>query len=158
MTLRLIEMVVPGSEAGELQKLLAEQSVLELKQIGFGEGEVLVRILLEAEKSEGVLDILEKQYDGKEGYRIMILPVEATLPAPSGSPGCPLFAFCTASTERKRRVLTLSSSKEVAGIVVEDSGLMRDSLGIFARSRSSCYIAIFKIVHGVPTTVSPDLA
>lgn len=80
MTLRLIEMVVPGPEAGELQKLLAEQSVLELKQIGFGEGEVLVRVLLEAEKSEAVLDILEKRYADKEGYRIVILPVEATLP------------------------------------------------------------------------------
>jgi uncharacterized hydrophobic protein (TIGR00341 family) len=80
MTLRLIEMVVASPDAGELQKLLAEQSVLELKQIGFGEGEVLVRILLEAEKSEAVLDILEKQYAGMEGYRIVILPVEATLP------------------------------------------------------------------------------
>jgi len=80
MTLRLIEMVVPGHEASELQKLLAEQSVLELKQIGFGEGEALVRILLEAEKSEAVLDILEEKYAGQEGYRIVILPVEATLP------------------------------------------------------------------------------
>jgi len=80
MTLRLIEMVVPEPAGEELQKLLVEQSVLELRQIGFGEGEVLVRILLEAEKSEAVLDILEQQYDGEEGYRIVILPVEATLP------------------------------------------------------------------------------
>jgi len=80
MTLRLIEMVVPGQEAGELQKLLAEQSVLELRQIGLHGGGVLVRILLEAEKSESVLDILEKRYAGSEGYRIVILPVEATLP------------------------------------------------------------------------------
>jgi uncharacterized hydrophobic protein (TIGR00341 family) len=80
MPLRLIEMVVPGSEAGELQKLLAEQSVLDLRQIGFGEGEVLVRILLEAEKSEAVLDILDKKYTSEESYRIVILPVEATLP------------------------------------------------------------------------------
>jgi uncharacterized hydrophobic protein (TIGR00341 family) len=80
MTLRLIEMVVPEPAGEELQKLLAEQSVLELKEISFGEGEVLVRILLEAEKSEAVLDILEKQYDGLEGYRIVVLPVEATLP------------------------------------------------------------------------------
>lgn len=80
MMLRLIEMVVPEPAGEELQKLLAEQPVLEFRQIGLPEGEVLVRILLEAEKSEAVLDILEKQYSGKEGYRIVILPVAATLP------------------------------------------------------------------------------
>ncbi len=94
MTLRLIEMVVPEHAGEELQKLLIEQSVLELRQIGLREGEVLVRILLKAEKSEAVLDILEKQYADKEGCRIVILPVQATLPrvevpedtAPAGSP------------------------------------------------------------------------
>lgn len=49
MTLRLIEMVVPSSEAEEIQQLLAELPLLEMKQIGFGEAEVLVRILLESE-------------------------------------------------------------------------------------------------------------
>jgi uncharacterized hydrophobic protein (TIGR00341 family) len=80
MTLRLIEMVVPEPARGELQKLLADLSVLELNLIDLREGEVLVRILLEAEKSEAVLDILEKQYAGKEDWRIVILPVAATLP------------------------------------------------------------------------------
>ncbi|MGA8863523.1 MAG: hypothetical protein WB444_06910 [Gallionella sp.] len=80
MPLRLIEMVVPEPAGEELQKLLVEQPVLELRQIGLRGGEVLVRILLEAEKSEAVLHILEQQYAGKEGYRIVILPVEATLP------------------------------------------------------------------------------
>ena len=80
MALRLIEMVLPEKDGGEVRELLDEQSVLEYRQIGLPDGEVLVRILLEGEKSEAVLDMLEKQYAGKEGYRIVILPVEATLP------------------------------------------------------------------------------
>ncbi|MFA5371755.1 MAG: TIGR00341 family protein [Sideroxydans sp.] len=80
MTLRLIEMIVPEPADGELQELLAEQAVMELNLIGLLNGEVLVRILLMAEKSEAVLDILEKQYSDKEDYRIVVLPVEATLP------------------------------------------------------------------------------
>ncbi len=39
-----------------------------------------MRILLEGEKSEAVLDLLETKYAGQEGYRVVILPVEATLP------------------------------------------------------------------------------
>jgi len=80
MTLRLIEMVVPKPAEGELQELLAEHSVLELNLLDLREGEVLVRIVLESEKTEAVLDIFEKQYSGKEGYRVVILAVEATLP------------------------------------------------------------------------------
>jgi uncharacterized hydrophobic protein (TIGR00341 family) len=54
--------------------------VLEHRQIRLSDGEVLVRILLDAEQSEAVLDLLEKQYAGGEGNRVVILPVEATLP------------------------------------------------------------------------------
>lgn len=43
MTLRLIEMVVPEHEGEELQKLLAEQHVLEFRQIGLCGGEAMVR-------------------------------------------------------------------------------------------------------------------
>jgi hypothetical protein len=80
MTLRSIEMIVPEPADGELQELLAEQAVMELNLIGLLNGEAMVRILLEADKSEAVLDILEKQYSDKEDYRIVVLAVEATLP------------------------------------------------------------------------------
>ena len=49
---------------------------------------MLVRILLDAEQSEAVLDLLEKQYTGGEGgNRVVILPVEATLPRAEPEPG-----------------------------------------------------------------------
>jgi uncharacterized hydrophobic protein (TIGR00341 family) len=94
MTLRLIEMVIPEHTSEELRQLFVEQPVLELRQIGLSDGEVMVRILLEGEKSEAVLDLLENKYAGQEGFRVVILPVEATLPrveqaeeaAPAGPP------------------------------------------------------------------------
>ena len=46
---------------------------------------------MDAEQCEAVLDLLEKQYAGGEGNRVVILPVEATLPRaepePSAAPG-----------------------------------------------------------------------
>ena len=44
--------------------------------------------------------------------------------APIGIPGWPLFAFCTASTARKRRVLMQSWSKLGAGIAWSASVVM----------------------------------
>ena len=80
MALRLIEMVLPEQNGEEVLELLKEHKMLEHRQIRLSDGEVLVRILLEAEQSEAVLDSLEKCYTGKEGNRVVILAVEATLP------------------------------------------------------------------------------
>ena len=54
--------------------------MLEHRQVRLPDGEVLVRILFDAEQSEAVLDSLERRYTGGEGNRVVILPVEATLP------------------------------------------------------------------------------
>jgi uncharacterized hydrophobic protein (TIGR00341 family) len=86
MALRLIEMVLREKDGAEVRELLKELTVLEHRQIRLPDGEVLVRILLDAEKSEAVLDLLEKQYAGVEGNRVVILPVEATLPRAEPEP------------------------------------------------------------------------
>jgi uncharacterized hydrophobic protein (TIGR00341 family) len=73
-------MVLTEEDGAEVRELLKEQQVLEHRQIRMLDGEVLVRILLDAEQIEAVLDLLEKRYTSEEGNRVVILPVEATLP------------------------------------------------------------------------------
>ena len=94
MALRLIEMVLQEKEGAEVRELLKEHKVLEHRQVRLSGGEVLVRILLDAEQSESVLDLLEERYAGKDGNRVVILPVEATLPRaepePAATPDQPL--------------------------------------------------------------------
>jgi uncharacterized hydrophobic protein (TIGR00341 family) len=77
MALRLIEMTLKKKDNSEVSRLLKKFNVIERIQIQLVNGEVLNRILLEAKQSEEVLDLLEKHC--KEN-RILILPVEATLP------------------------------------------------------------------------------
>lgn len=86
MALRLIEMVWPEKDGGEVRELLKEHKVLEHRVVQLSDGEVLVRILLDAEQCEAVLDLLETQYAGGEGNRVVILPVEATLPRAEQEP------------------------------------------------------------------------
>ena len=93
MALRLIEMVLREKDGAEVRELLKEHMVLEHRQVRLPDEEMLVRILLDAEQSEAVLDLLEKRYTGGEGNRVVILPVEATLPRaepePAAAPGQP---------------------------------------------------------------------
>jgi hypothetical protein len=86
MALRLIEMVLRERDGAEVRELLKEHKMLEHRQIRLPDGEVLMRILLDAERNEAVLDLLEKRYAGVEGNRVVILPVVATLPRPEPEP------------------------------------------------------------------------
>jgi uncharacterized hydrophobic protein (TIGR00341 family) len=86
MALRLIEMVLQEKDGAEVLDLLREHKVIEHRQIRLPDGEVLVRILVDAERNEAVLDLLEKRYTGEEGNRVVILPVEATLPRAAPEP------------------------------------------------------------------------
>ena len=86
MALRLLEMVLPEKDSAGVRELLNHCKVLEHRQIRLADREVLVRILLDAEESESVLDLLEKRYTGVEGNRVVILPVEATLPRDEPEP------------------------------------------------------------------------
>ena len=86
MALRLLEMVLPEKDSAGVRELLNHCKVLEHRQIRLADREVLVRILLDAEESELVLDLLQKRYTGVEGNRVVILPVEATLPRDEPEP------------------------------------------------------------------------
>ena len=89
MALRLIEMVLPEKDAAEVRELLKEHKVLEHRQVRFSDSEVLLRILLDAEQSEAVLDLLEQRSAIGEGNRVVILAVEATLPRAEPEPVAP---------------------------------------------------------------------
>lgn len=93
MALRLIEMVLQEKDGDDVREQLKEHKVLEHRQVRLADGEVLVRILLDAGQSEAVMDLLAERYGGAEGTRVVVLPVEATLPrdepVPAAAPGQP---------------------------------------------------------------------
>ncbi len=82
MALRLIEMVLQDKDGDDVRKLLTDCKIIEHRQVRSADGDLVVRILLDAEQSETVLDLLDKRYASRKGGRIVILPVEATLPRP----------------------------------------------------------------------------
>jgi uncharacterized hydrophobic protein (TIGR00341 family) len=82
MALRLIEMVLPAGEEKLAEELLEEPSTIRLwHETGSG-NRVLVKFLVLAEAAEAVLDNLEKRFYGNDSFRIVLLPVEASIPRP----------------------------------------------------------------------------
>ena len=80
MALRLIEMILPEEDEKVFQKVMKDFKLEHFWYEPGSENRFLVKILLQAEETEAVLDALEKQVSAKEEFRAVILTVIASVP------------------------------------------------------------------------------
>jgi uncharacterized hydrophobic protein (TIGR00341 family) len=80
MALRLLELMLPDETADRLDDLLEEYGPHDVSRIVSAEGTVLLRILIDGQRVEGLTDALIERAGPAEGFRIISLPVEATVP------------------------------------------------------------------------------
>jgi uncharacterized hydrophobic protein (TIGR00341 family) len=79
MAERFIEILVPAERAAELHELIARDETVQ----SWHEPADLMsafKLLVPAERVEAVLDPLQAAFAGDEGFRVVVLPVEAALP------------------------------------------------------------------------------
>jgi uncharacterized hydrophobic protein (TIGR00341 family) len=83
MSLRLIEIILPEKEDLErLRELLEGHPFIEIWEDEISGDKTVFKILVRAEESEEILDLLEKRFSKSEHFRIMLIPVEASIPRP----------------------------------------------------------------------------
>lgn len=83
MPLRLVEVVVPEDASEEADAVVADHEVIDSWTERAPEGGwTRLRLLVRAGRDEPLLDALDQRFGGLEGYRVLILPVEASLPRP----------------------------------------------------------------------------
>lgn len=97
MALRLVEVRLPADAEEKYRAVLEEHAPREAwKEPGIevatgDEGEELellrFNIVLEAEEAEPLLDDLEKSFASRTGFRMLLLPVEASIPRPEPEEG-----------------------------------------------------------------------
>jgi uncharacterized hydrophobic protein (TIGR00341 family) len=86
MSLRLVKIVVPReSEAGVLT-LLSEEKVRVIAVEHLATSEAMVEALVDLGSTERVLDALEEGFGYLQGFRAVLIAVEATIPRPSVDP------------------------------------------------------------------------
>ena len=82
MPLRLIEIYLPANEKNRAEQILKDHQMLGIWQEGLMEDQILIRLLLPTEETGAILDLMEKHFTTVEGFRILLLPVEASIPRP----------------------------------------------------------------------------
>ena len=82
MALRLIELILPEDQSKYVQDLLKDYQAVGIWYENLLENKILVRVLLQAEHTEKVMDIFEQHFSIFDEFRIMLFPIEASLPRP----------------------------------------------------------------------------
>jgi uncharacterized hydrophobic protein (TIGR00341 family) len=80
MPLRLMEVFIPAAGDYKVTDLIDNEKVMSFWLDRSSESGSLMKMVLSAEQTEKVLDLLEQKYGGMEGFRVVLLPIEATIP------------------------------------------------------------------------------
>jgi hypothetical protein len=80
MALRFVEIFLPAPKEAELSDLLAEFESITIVQNEISEQLLHTKLLLNAERTEELMDCLEGRFANTEKFRIVIVAVEATIP------------------------------------------------------------------------------
>ncbi len=82
MALRLLEVYHPSDKENNIEELLKDIEIIDIKQEKKSKKQLLTRIVLPADKTDSVIDILEKKFSDSDKFRIIILSAEAVVPRP----------------------------------------------------------------------------
>ncbi len=80
MPLRLIELAIPSRELEKIPSLVQEIPVVQVWTSDSAGADGHVRILLDAEHTEALSDVLVRHFGSQKDFRLISLPVEATVP------------------------------------------------------------------------------
>ncbi len=133
--MRQIEIVVPSEARGRIEEALEGQPVLDAWTVDLGGGRLLTKALIETEKTEALLDRIEKAGAGLSPFRVVLLPVEGTIPRPPDPEPSPAAAPALrvsraelyADVEKSARVTWVFLTLVVLSSVVAAVGLVRDN-------------------------------
>lgn len=83
MALRVVELILPREAWEESDLELAEDfRAHDLWSEDLRDDRLRVSVLMDAADTEPLLDELERRFEGREGYRVVLLPAEVSLPRP----------------------------------------------------------------------------
>lgn len=82
MALRLLEIIVPEQHFKDVSEVLKQNEIADFWQTCGCDSKIIFKIILQVEKTEGLIDHFESKYKHLDGFRLILYPVEASYPSP----------------------------------------------------------------------------
>ncbi|MEJ2199631.1 MAG: TIGR00341 family protein [Desulfuromonadaceae bacterium] len=80
MPQRVIKIILPGEHEKAALELLGSQEKLIFWQEESSGSHFVASVLTDSEQSEPIMDLFEKQFSALEGFKLILFPVEASIP------------------------------------------------------------------------------
>lgn len=77
-----MEIYHPYDKENDIEKLLEDIDIIDFKSEKKSKKEVLTKIIISADKTDNVIDILEKKFSDSDIFRVVIISIEAVIPRP----------------------------------------------------------------------------
>jgi len=108
MALRLIEIVLPEQYMESIQNVLEDHPSSDFWYDRISKGKILVRVLLPSEETEEMVDLLNKRFSTADGFRIILIPIEASVPRANQFSGAGDQEKLLPKKNHKRRIKRIS--------------------------------------------------
>jgi len=135
-----MQIYLPSGADPEWEGLLEDVDVLARWRDESGQDQSIVHLLLPADQTEGVMDRLEDAYGGSEGFSVVLLAVEASLPRPKNEEDDEL----EKSEESTDGVAGRISREELYTDVSESLGAMRNFVVLVSLSAIVAAVGLMK--------------
>lgn len=120
MALRLVEIMLPADFAPEVQRIIADGPSEGIWQETLADGQMLVRVVLDASETGQLIDRFEQRFNHQENFQLLVLPVAAALPQREEEPQ----ADDDSQAESNRGYGRLSLSRQELGQQISDMARM----------------------------------
>ncbi len=122
MAQRLVKIILPEEHGKNAQELLRIQESLSFWQEESADGNFVISALTDSGSSEKIMDLFERKYASVSGFRLVLLPVEASLPR-TDIPDDNLSASIQVKTKTEQKVSIRISREELYSDIADSTKL-----------------------------------
>lgn len=122
MAQRLVKIILPEEHGKDAQELLRGQESLSFWQEESADGNSVISALTDSGSSEKIMDLFEKKYSSVSGFKIVLLPVEASIPR-TDIPDDDLLASRQVKAKTEQKISIRISREELYSDIVDSTKL-----------------------------------
>lgn len=128
MPLRLLEVILPTDQIAMVDEMLRETAIVNIWYDQISEQQTLLKILAQAEQTELLIDLFEQRFGQEPWFRLILLPVAATVPREAEPTAATAGEVGAEETDKKKQERI--SREELYANIQEMARLTRVYLGM----------------------------
>jgi len=150
MPQRVIKIILPENHGNQALELLESQDNLSFWQEETSGGNFVASALTDSVRSETIMDLFEKRFSSVEGFKLILIPVEASIPR-TETDDVKVSASSQDKTKADQKIPPRISREELYSDIVDSTKL--SSIFVFMTILSTVVVAIGLLKNNVAVII-----